>query len=80
MDTFVKTDIKVKNNKPDLIVIDKKKRDTNHRSWHNFIKNLIQVESEKQRKYDIFANEMTLLSGFKTIIISYVLTWDGIVT
>lgn len=38
MDTFVKTDIKVKNNKPDLIVIDKKKRDTNHRSWHNFIK------------------------------------------
>jgi len=41
---------------------------------------LIQVESEKQRKYDIFANEMTLLSGFKTIIISYVLTWDGIVT
>ena len=38
------------------------------------------VEVEKLGKYDLLANELGLIHGRRTQIISYVLTWDGIVT
>jgi hypothetical protein len=38
------------------------------------------VETEKLRKYDILANELTQVYGFKSKIILYVLTWDGVVS
>ncbi|KAF7682881.1 hypothetical protein TCON_1910 [Astathelohania contejeani] len=42
--------------------------------------NLQQVEAEKKIKYDLLANELGILYKAKTKIISYVLTWEGIVT
>jgi hypothetical protein len=42
--------------------------------------NLQQVETEKLRKYDVLANELAQTYKFKTVIIPYVLTWDGVVT
>jgi hypothetical protein len=41
--------------------------------------NLQQVEYEKLSKYDILANELSQLYGFKLTIILYVLSWDGVV-
>ena len=37
-------------------------------------------EVEKQRKYDILANELSLLYKCKSKIIPYVITWGGLVT
>ena len=42
--------------------------------------NLRTVETEKPRKYDLLANYLSGLHGFKTKIIPFVITWDGIVT
>jgi hypothetical protein len=42
--------------------------------------NLQQVETEKLRKLDILANELTQMYGFKSRIIPYVYTWDGVVS
>ena len=81
VDTTVKTDIKIKHNRPDLIVIDKKKKEILIvEVGITSIDNLQQVETEKLRKYDLLANELTQLHGFKTVIVPYVLTWDGVVT
>jgi hypothetical protein len=41
---------------------------------------LITVETEKKRKYDILANHLGQLHKMKTRIIPWVMTWDGIVT
>ena len=39
------------------------------------------MENEKLRKYDILANELSLIYKCKNVkIIPYVLTWDGVVT
>ena len=38
------------------------------------------VENEKAKKYDVLANEMGAMHNYKTRIIPYVMTWDGIVT
>ncbi|KAF7680927.1 hypothetical protein TCON_2455 [Astathelohania contejeani] len=38
------------------------------------------VKMEKKRKYDLLANELGLLYKAKTKIISYVMTWDGVIT
>ncbi|KAF7678775.1 hypothetical protein TCON_2586 [Astathelohania contejeani] len=43
--------------------------------------NLRIVETEKMRKYDfILVNELGLLYKAKAKIISYVMTWDGVLT
>nr|XP_013180906.1 unnamed protein product [Papilio xuthus] len=44
------------------------------------IDNLQQVETEKLRKYDLIANELSQIYGFKSSIIPYVVKWDGVVT
>ncbi|TBU13299.1 hypothetical protein CWI38_0381p0040 [Hamiltosporidium tvaerminnensis] len=38
------------------------------------------VETKTLRKYDFLANELGLIYKFSVEIISYVMTWDGIVT
>jgi hypothetical protein len=77
----VKTDIKVKHNRPDLVVIDKGiKEILIVEVGITSADNLQQVESEKLRKYDILASELSQLYGFKATIIPYVLKWDGVVT
>ncbi len=73
--------MKVKYNKPDLLVINKKEKlITIVEIGVTSQDNLQQVEGEKLRKYDVLANELGLIYGFKTKIIPYVITWDGIVT
>ncbi|KAF7677264.1 hypothetical protein TCON_2648 [Astathelohania contejeani] len=42
--------------------------------------NLQQVEVEKKRKHDLFANELEILYKAKTYIIPCVLIWEGVVT
>jgi hypothetical protein len=81
VDTFVKTDIKIKHNRPDHVVIVKRKKEILIvEVGITSAENLQQVETEKLRKYDILANELAQTYKFKTAIIPYVLTWDGVVT
>nr|XP_013180867.1 unnamed protein product [Papilio xuthus] len=71
----------MKHNRPDLVVIDKRSKEILIvEVGITSSDNLQQVESEKLRKYDILANELSQLYGFKSTIIPYVLTWDGVVT
>jgi hypothetical protein len=81
IDTFVKTDIKIKHNRPDIIVINRRAKEILIvEAWKTSLDDLQQVETEKLRKYDTIANELTQIYGFKSKIISYVLTWDGVVS
>ncbi|KAI5168506.1 hypothetical protein PAEPH01_0187 [Pancytospora epiphaga] len=41
---------------------------------------LMTVETEKKRKYDVLANKLGIEMRYKTKIIPYVMTWDGVVT
>ncbi|TBU06893.1 hypothetical protein CWI38_2489p0020 [Hamiltosporidium tvaerminnensis] len=66
LDIRIKTDVKIRNNRPDIFVLDKKR-------------NMITL-IEKLRKYDLLANELGLIYKCSEEIISYVMNWDGIVT
>ena len=81
VDTKIKTDIKINNNRPDIFVYDKKRKEIILIEIGIANQDLLQtVEVEKQRKYDILANELSLLYKCKSKIIPYVITWDGLVT
>ncbi|EQB59856.1 reverse transcriptase [Vairimorpha apis BRL 01] len=81
VDTTIKTDVKIRYNKPDILLIDKIKKELLIvEIGVTSLDNLQQVESEKFRKYDELANELGLIHGCKTKIIPYVITWDGIVS
>ena len=81
VDTRIKTDIKVPNNRPDLFVYDKKNSETTLIEVGITNQDLLQtVETEKKRKYDLLASELTLIYRAKVKIILIVMTWDGIVT
>ncbi|KAF9763044.1 hypothetical protein NGRA_1558 [Nosema granulosis] len=75
VDTRVATDAKVTHNKPDILIVDKKRKEiiiikvgiTN-------LDLLSVVENEKLRKYDLLANELGLIHKFRTKIIPYVKT------
>ncbi|EQB62138.1 hypothetical protein NAPIS_ORF00286, partial [Vairimorpha apis BRL 01] len=58
--------IKVKYNKPDVGITS--------------FDNLRAVETEKKHKYDLLANHCGAMNGYKTRIIPYVMTWEGITT
>lgn len=59
VDTTIKTDVKIKYNKPDIVVIDKKSKEIIIvEIGVTSIDNLQQVESEKLRKYNVLANEL----------------------
>ncbi|KAF9761019.1 hypothetical protein NGRA_2897 [Nosema granulosis] len=81
VDTRVATDVKVSHNKPDILIVDKKRKKiiiievgiTN-------LDLLSVVENEKLRKYDFLANELGLIHKCRTKIIPYVMTWDGVMT
>ena len=81
VDTRIKTDIKINNNRPDIFVYDKKRKEIILIEVGITNQDLLQtVEVEKQRKYDILANELSLLYKCKSKIFPYVITWDGLVT
>lgn len=81
VDTRIKTDIKISENRPDIVIFDKKKKEiliieVGITSQDNLTK----VETEKLRKYDVLANELGQMHKCKTKIVPYVMTWEGIVT
>ena len=72
--------MKIKYNKPDIVVIDKKSKEILIVEIDvTLINNLQQVESEKLGNYEVLANELGLIHKCKTRIIPYVLTWNCIV-
>src|SRR5262245_55802984 len=77
----VDTRIKIQNNRTDLFVLDKRKNEILLVEVGITNLDLLQsVEVEKSRKYDLLANELSLIYKCKVRIIPYVMTWDGIVT
>ncbi|TBU13432.1 hypothetical protein CWI38_0432p0010 [Hamiltosporidium tvaerminnensis] len=81
VDTRIKTDFKIRNNKPDIFILDKKKNKITLIEVGITSQDSLQiVETEKLRKYDLLANELGLIYRCSVEIILYVMTWDGIVT
>ncbi|TBU02767.1 hypothetical protein CWI37_0418p0010, partial [Hamiltosporidium tvaerminnensis] len=81
VDTRIKTDVKIRNNRPDIFILDKKKNKITLIEAGITSQDSLQiVEMEKLRKYDLLANELGLIYKCSVEIISYVMTWDGIVT
>ena len=81
VDTRVHTDVKIKHNRPDIVVHDKRKKEIILIEVGVTSQDQLQrVETEKQHKYDLLAKEMGLMYKCATRIIPYVLTWEGIVT
>ncbi|KAF7681022.1 hypothetical protein TCON_2363 [Astathelohania contejeani] len=81
VDTRIRTDILIKNNRPDIFIYDKKENEIILVEVGITSQDNLQiVETKKQRKYDLLANELGLLYKSKTTIIPYVMTWDGVVT
>ncbi|KAG0435891.1 hypothetical protein DMUE_4487 [Dictyocoela muelleri] len=77
----VRTDSHVVNNKPDIVVFDNEKNliyliEIGVTS----IENLKKYEVEKFQKYRLLAKEMDQLYGKKSIVVPYVITWDGVAT
>ncbi|KAF7683522.1 hypothetical protein TCON_1272 [Astathelohania contejeani] len=80
VDTRIKTDILVKNNRPNIFIYDKKENEIILVEVGITSQDNLQiVETKKKRKYDHLANELGLLYKAKTKIIPYVITWDGVV-
>ncbi|KAI4290998.1 hypothetical protein PAPHI01_0272 [Pancytospora philotis] len=81
VDMRINTGIKIQANRPDILVHDKKRKEiilievgiTGQDRLHT-------VETEKARKYDVLANKLKQEMQCKTKTISYVMTWDGVVT
>ncbi|KAF7682511.1 hypothetical protein TCON_2265 [Astathelohania contejeani] len=81
VDTRIRTDILIKNNRLDIFIYDKKENqiilvEFGITSQDNFQI----VETEKKTKYDLLANELGLIYKAKTKIIPYVMTWDSVLT
>ncbi|TBU06026.1 hypothetical protein CWI38_2657p0020, partial [Hamiltosporidium tvaerminnensis] len=73
VDTRIKTDVKIRNNRPDIYILDKKKNKITHIEVGITSQDLLQI-------YDLLANELGLIYKCSVEIIPYVITWDGIVT
>ncbi|TBU10176.1 hypothetical protein CWI38_1964p0010 [Hamiltosporidium tvaerminnensis] len=81
VDTRIKTDVKIRCNRPDIFILDKRQnRITLIEVGITSQDSLQIVETEKLRKYDLLANELGLIYKCSVEIIPYVITWDGIVT
>ncbi|TBU19287.1 hypothetical protein CWI38_0215p0050 [Hamiltosporidium tvaerminnensis] len=70
VDTRIKTDVKIRNNKPDIFILDKKK---------NKITFIEVAETEKLRKYDLLVHKLDIIYKCSVEIISYVIYRGGIV-
>ncbi|TBU12442.1 hypothetical protein CWI38_0755p0040, partial [Hamiltosporidium tvaerminnensis] len=62
VDTRIKTDVKIRNNRPDIFILDKKKNKITLIEVGITSQDSLQiVETEKFRKYDLLANELGLI-------------------
>jgi hypothetical protein len=69
------------NKKPDIFILDRNKKEIIIMGVGiTSFDNLRTVEVEKNHKYDLLANHTGSLYKYKTRIIPYVMTWDGVVT
>ena len=81
VDTIVKTNVKVQNNRPDMVVFDRRRKEILIVEVGITSQEQLQtVEAEKARKYDLLAGELTNMHGWPVRIIPYVMTWEGVVT
>ncbi|TBU06280.1 hypothetical protein CWI38_2605p0010, partial [Hamiltosporidium tvaerminnensis] len=81
VDIRIKTDFKIRNNRPDIFILDKKKNKITDIEIGITSQDSLQiVETEKLRKYNLLANDLGLIYKCSVEIIPYVMTWDGIVT
>ncbi|TBU12448.1 hypothetical protein CWI38_0753p0030, partial [Hamiltosporidium tvaerminnensis] len=81
VNTRIKTDVKIRNNRLDIYILDKKKNMITLIEVGITSQDSLQiVETEKLSKYDLLANELGLIYKCSVEIIPYVMTWDGIVT
>ncbi|TBU10378.1 reverse transcriptase [Hamiltosporidium tvaerminnensis] len=81
VDTRIKTDVKIRCNRPDIFILDKRQNKITLIEVGITSQDSLQiVETEKLRKYDLLANELGLIYKCSVDIIPYVMTWDGIVT
>ncbi|TBU20941.1 hypothetical protein CWI38_0008p0140 [Hamiltosporidium tvaerminnensis] len=79
--TRIKTNVKIRCNRPDIFILDKRQnRITLIEVGITSQDSLQIVETEKLRKYDLLANELGLIYLCSVEIIPYVMTWDGIGT
>ncbi|KAF7684396.1 hypothetical protein TCON_0417 [Astathelohania contejeani] len=75
VDTRIRTDILIKNNRPDIFIYDKKENEIILVEVSITSQDNLQiVETEKKRKYDLLANKLGLLYKAKTKIIPQVMT------
>ncbi|TBU13199.1 reverse transcriptase [Hamiltosporidium tvaerminnensis] len=80
-DSRIITDVKIRNNRPDIFILDKKKNKITLIEVGITSQDSLQiVETEKLRKYDLLANELGLIYKCSVEIIPYMMTWDSIVT
>nr|XP_027199818.1 uncharacterized protein LOC113793939 [Dermatophagoides pteronyssinus] len=80
-DLPIQTQLRIENNKPDLMVFDKKKKEIILVEVGVTNKDRLKTtETTKARKYEILANELAIMYGAKVVQIPVVLTWDGLVT
>lgn len=81
VDTRIQSAIKVKYNKPDIYIVDKiRKEIIIVEVGITGFDNLRTVETEKKHKYDLLANHTASMYKYRSRIIPYVVTWDGVVT
>ncbi|TBU07292.1 hypothetical protein CWI39_0339p0010 [Hamiltosporidium magnivora] len=81
VDIRIKTDFKIRNNRPDIFILDKKKNKITDIEIGITSQDSLQiVETEKLRKYNLLANDLGLIYKFGVEIIPYEMAWDGIVT
>ncbi|TBU05584.1 hypothetical protein CWI39_0661p0010, partial [Hamiltosporidium magnivora] len=70
----IKTDVKIRNNRPDIFILDKKKNNiTLIKVGITSLDSLQIVETEKLRKYDLLAHELGLIYKCSVEIIPYVM-------
>ena len=80
-DVYIRTDLKLSHNKPDIVVHDKEKNEMIIvEVGITSLERLQEVEIAKARKYGPLAAELKRIYGCKVTMIPYVMTWDGMVT
>ncbi|TBU16705.1 hypothetical protein CWI38_0293p0020 [Hamiltosporidium tvaerminnensis] len=80
-DNRIKTDVKIRNNRPDISILDKKKNKITLIKVQITSQDSLQiVETEKLRKIDLLASELGFFYKSSVEIILYMMVWSDIVT
>src|SRR5690349_13666370 len=81
-DVRVLTELRVENNKPDLMIHDKRNKEITLIEVGITNKDILdKTELSKAHKYELLANELKCTHPGTTVtIIPVVMTWDGLVT